>query len=258
MTARRCRLAGCFFALSVTFGCQPREANSDLRNFLQPSPTPTVVIPESPYTLSGTIIESGGGNPLADVLVETFGRTTLTNEKGFYEFQRLGRSDLSFNKEGFEAPGPIHVVMNRPMTVDVSLQRVIRAPAGQVLTATLFPNDPSFNVSGDTWAELEGWVCGPPCKVVRVAVPLSGRLRARVTWQPSGGDFGLMLAQGVGSATRRLTGAHGGTGDLTAEMPVTGGSDALAYFGRVDYSNPPYDTSLPTDLQFRLTTSISP
>ena len=53
----------CGFALSVTFGCQPRETNSDLRNFLQPSPTPTVVVPESPYTLSGTIIESGGGWP---------------------------------------------------------------------------------------------------------------------------------------------------------------------------------------------------
>ena len=80
--------------------------------------------------------------------------------------------------------------MNRPTVIDASLQRVIRAPANQVLTATLFPNDPSFNVSGDTWAELEGWVCGPPCKMVRVAMPLSGRVRARVTWPPSGTDFG--------------------------------------------------------------------
>ena len=255
MTARRYRLAVCAFALAVTFGCQRREDNSDLRNFLQPS---TPIVPESPYTLSGTVIESGGGNPLANVIVETFGRTTQTNESGFYELPRLGRTEITLSKEGFEAAGPIHVAMNGPMTVDVSLQRTIRAPASQVLTATLFPNDPSFNVSGDRFAELEGWVCGPPCKVVRVGVPLSGLLRARVTWQPSVSDFGLMFAQGVGSATRRLSGVWDASGDLSAEMPVTSGSDALVYFGRVDFSNPPKGTGLPMDLHFRLTTSISP
>ena len=258
MSARRYRLAAWIFALSVTLGCQPRETNSDLRNFLEPSPT-TPVIPESPYTLSGTIIESGAGTPLANVLVDAaFGRTTLTNESGFYEFPRLGRTDILFSKEGYEAPGPFRVVMNRPMTVDASLQRVIRAPASQALTATLFPNDPFFSVTGDILADLEGWVCGPPCKAVRVGVPLSGRLRARVTWQSSSSDFGLFLAQRIGSAAPRPFGSHGASGDLTTEMPATGGTDALVYFGRVDYSNPPNDTGLPTDLHFRLTTSISP
>ena len=213
--------------------------------------------------MSGTIIESGAGTPLANVLVETLGRTTLTNESGFYEFQRLGRTDISFSKEGFEAPGPFHVVMNRPRAIDANLQRVIRAPASQVLTATLFRNDRFLNVSGEIWADLDGWVCGPPCKVVRVAVPLSGRLRARVTWQPFGRDFDLMLAQGVGSARPSLTGAQGASGDLTAEMSVTGGTDARVYFGlfNLDFSfefNPANDTGLPMDLQFRLTTSISP
>jgi hypothetical protein len=254
----RLRLAECALALSVTLGCQPREPNSDLRNFLEPSPTPTVVVPESPYTLSGTIIEAGTGASLANVLVETVGRTTLTNESGFYEFTRLGRTDVSFSKDGFEAPGPFHVPMNRPTAIDASLQRVIRATADQALTATLFPNDPSFNVSGDPWADLDGWVCGPPCKVVRVAVPLSGRIRARVTWQPSGSDFGLFLAQRMGSAAPRLSGSHGASGDLIAEMSATGGTDARVYFGRVDYSNPPSGTKLTTDLQFSVTTSISP
>ena len=259
MTARRYGLAACVFALSVTPGCQPKEPNSDLRNVLQPSPTPTVVIPESPYTLSGTIIESGAGIPLANVLVEAFRRTTLTNESGFYEFPRLGRTDVSFSKEGFELLGPFSVAMNRPTIIDASLQRVISAPVGQVLTATLFPNDPFFNVSGDSFAELEGWVCGPPCKVVRVNVPLSGRLRARVTWQPFGSDLDLMLAQGVGTLARRLTGARGASGDLTAEMSVTSGSDARVYFGLFNFDfDPANDTRLPLDLQFRLTTSISP
>ena len=258
MIARRFRLAACAFALPVTLGCQPREPNSDLRNVLQPTPTPTVVVPESPYTLSGTVIEAGAGTPLAGVLVDTFGRTTLTNESGFYEFQRLGRTDISFSKDGFEAHGPFGVVMNRPTVIDASLQRVIRAPANQVLTATLFPNDPSFNVSGDTWAELEGWVCGPPCKMVRVAMPLSGRVRARVTWQPSGTDFGLFLAQRMGTAAPSLSGSHGPSGDLTAEISAAAGTDARVYFGRVDYSNPPNDTKLSTDLQFTLTASISP
>ena len=247
-TARRFRLAECAFALSVTLGCQPRQANSDLRNFLQPSPT--VVIPESPYTLSGTIIEAGTGAPLANVLVETVGRTTLTNESGFYEFPRLGRTDVSFSKDGFEAPGPFQAVMNRPTAIDASLQRVIRALANQALTATLFPNDPSFNVSGHTWADLDGWVCGPPCKLVRVAVPLSGRIRARVTWQPSGSDFGLFLAQRIGSDAPRLFASHGASGDLIAEMSATGETDARVYFGRVDSSNPPNDTKLSMDLPF--------
>ena len=210
MSARRYRLAACAFALSVTPGCQPREANSDLRNFLQPSPTPTVVIPESPRsTFVRHEYRIWRRDPLANVLVETLGRTTLTNESGFYEFQRLGRTDISFSKEGFGAPGPFHVVMNRPRAIDASLQRLIETPASQVLTATLFRNDPFLNVSGEIWADLDGWVCGPPCKVVRVAVPLSGPLRASVTWQPFGRDFDLMLAQGVGSARPSLAGGAG-------------------------------------------------
>ena len=260
MTARRFTLAAFAFALSVTPGCQPREANSDLRSFLQPSPTPTY--PESPWTLSGTIIESDSGNPLPNVLVETFRRTTLTNESGFFEFQRLGRGEVSFSKDGYEALGPFHVAMIRPMTVDVSLQRVIRAPASQVLTAVLFPNDPYFIVSGNPY-QMDEWWCGPPCKVVRVNVPLDSRLRARVTWQPFGRNFTLTLAQGVGSAARRVTGAQGVSGDLTAEMSVTGGTDALVYFGLFNFDfnmdfNPANETGLPMDLQFKLTTSISP
>ena len=79
----------------MTLGCQSREPNSDLANFLQPSRT----YPESPHTLSGTVVESGAGDPLADVLVETsHGRTTFTNESGFYEFRAIGRTDLYFQQ----------------------------------------------------------------------------------------------------------------------------------------------------------------
>ena len=256
----RHRLAAFAFVLSAALGCQSRDSNSDLRNFIRPSPTP--LPPESPYTLSGTIIESGAGGPIANVLVETTlgRRTTLTNERGFYEFDRLGSTTVSFSKEGFEAPGPFQMAMLHPMTLDASLQRVIRAPASQVLTAVLFPNDPYFNVRGDDMADNDGWVCGPPCKVVRVAVPLSGRLSARVTWQPSGSDFSLFLAQRIGAAAPRLAGAHGASGDLTREMSVTAGTDAFVYFGLIDVdSNPTIRKErLSMDVQFALTTSISP
>jgi hypothetical protein len=253
------KLAAFAFVLSAALGCQSRDSNSDLRNLIQPSPTPFT--PESPYTLSGTIIESGAGGPVANVLVETtVGRTTLTNERGFYEFDRLGRTTVSFSKEGFEAPGPFQMAMGHPMTLDASLQRVIRAPANRVLTAVLFPNDPYFNVRGDESADNDGWVCGPPCKVVRVAVPLSGRLSARVTWQPPGSDFSLFLAQRIGAAAPRLAGARGASGDLTREMSVTGGTDALVYFGLIDVDfNPTMRKErLSMDVQFALTTSISP
>ena len=45
------------------------------------------------------------------------------------------------------------MAMGHPMTLDASLQRVIRAPASRVLTAMLFPNDPYFNVRGDESAQ---------------------------------------------------------------------------------------------------------
>ncbi len=53
------------------------------------------------------------------------------------------------------------------------------------------------------------------------------------------------------------------SGDLTAEMSVTGGTDALVYFGLFNFDfnmdfNPANETGLPMDLQFKLTTSISP
>ena len=254
----RHRLASFAFALSVTLGCQSREPNSDLANFLQPSRT----LPESPYTLSGTIIESGAGGPLANVLVEsTHGRTTLTNESGFYEFREIGRTDLYFSNDGFETRGPLTAAMIGPTTIDAAMQQMIRVPASQVLTAILFPNDPYLNVRGDSdfLAGLDGWVCGPPCKVMRVAVPLSGRLRARVTWQQSSSDFSLFLAQRIGPATPTLTWGSGRPGDLTAEMPVTGGTDARVYFGLVQFDFPSTnDTKLAADVPFQLTTSISP
>ena len=70
--------------------------------------------------------------------------------------------------------------MIRPTTIDAAMQRVIRAPANRVLSAVLFQNDPYLNVIGgdDLQAVWDGWVCGPPCKLMRVAVRLSGRLRA--------------------------------------------------------------------------------
>ncbi len=250
----RHRLASFAFALSVTLGCQSREPNSDLTNFLQPSRT----LPESPFTLSGTIIESGAGGPLTNVLVEsTHGRTTQTNESGFYEFRAIGRTDLYFSKDGFEARGPLTAAMIRPTTIDATMQRIIKVPASQVLTAVLFPNDSYLSVNG-RWNELDGWWCGPPCKLVRVAVPLSGRLRARVTSQPSG-DFELFLAQRIGSAEPRLAWSRGVSGDLTAEMSVTGGTDALVYFGLFQFDFPSTNyTKLATDLPFQLTTSIAP
>jgi hypothetical protein len=239
----------------VTLGCEPRGLNTELATFLEP--TPDGFLAESPYTLSGTIVESGTAGPLAGVLVDALGgRTRLTNESGFFEFQRLGRADVYFSKEGFESPGPFRINMNRSTTITTGMQRTMRASANQVLTTLLFPNDPYFNLGGEVF---ETWTCGPPCKLVRIDVPFSGRLRARVAWQPSGGDFNLLLTHRVGSSAPPLTLPQRTSGGLTQEIAVTGGTEALVYFGLIDFDEDPLNgTGQSAELEFTLTMSISP
>ena len=105
------------------------------------------------------------------------------------------------------------------------------------------------------WTAVQGWCAFNGCRSDGATV------RARVTWQPFGRDFDLMLIQGV--ARPSLAGERGATGDLTAEISVTGGTEARVYFGLFNFDfnfdfNPASDTGLPMDLQFTLTTSISP
>jgi hypothetical protein len=235
-------------ALALTAGCQPKDSNSDLQTFLGPSPTG--FLPESPYTLKGTVTESGTGRPVADVRVDVAGRTTLTNDSGFYEFPGIGRSEVSFSKDGFEGPGPFFAAMSRPTTIDAHMQRIIRVVPPQALAATLFADDPLFRVIGHL---LGQWECGEPCKLIRVAVPRSGRLRARVSWQPSGGEFLLWVTQRIGPTDPEIA-WYGASGDLTAERPVIAGTDAFVYFGLNAQGEP----GVSIDVPFKLTTSIAP
>jgi hypothetical protein len=246
------KLCEACLVLAVALGCDP-QSNADLQTYLTPAPSP--LFPESPYTLSGTVTESGTARPLPNVLVETSGRTTMTNENGFYEFHGQGRSELWFNSDGFERPGPFFVGMSRPTAFNTSLHRVIRSTAGP-LSAVLFRDDPFFHMTGNF---LEDWVCGRPCKLIRVSVPSNGRLRARVTWPPADREFHLYITQ-VPSAASLIKFAAGSTGVLTAERPVVGGTDALVYFGLVDDEviDPQRPGDLPADVPFTLTTSIEP
>jgi hypothetical protein len=246
------RLCAAGFVLTMALGCDP-QSNADLQAAL--TPAPTRVVPDSPYTLWGTVTESGGGRPLANVLVETTGRTTVTNENGFYEFRGQGRSELSFNRDGFERPGPFLVGMSQPTTIDTSMHRAIRSAAGP-LSSVLFRDDPLFVLTSGPFSD---WWCGPPCKLIRVAVPSAGRIRARVSWQPTDTEFDLFITQGFPSSGSQIESAGGSSGALTAERTVTSGSDALVYFGAVlfeqDYNR---RVELPTDVPFTLTTSIGP
>jgi hypothetical protein len=83
------------FLLTFMLGCQPRQPNTELHDVLTPT-APRV--PEGPYTLRGTVTEFGTGRPLADVLVEASLQRTRTNENGYYEFPRMGRTEISFSK----------------------------------------------------------------------------------------------------------------------------------------------------------------
>ena len=101
--------------------------------------------------------------------------------------------------------------------------------------------------------------------MVWTAVQVGARRRAAQRPAPRSCDVAtirkrrLILAQRIGSAEPRLAWSRGVSGDLTAEMSVTGGTDALVYFGlfQFDFPSTSY-TKLATDLPFQLTTSIAP
>jgi hypothetical protein len=157
-------------------------------------------------------------------------------------FSRIGRTNISFRKDGYEPRGPLgDFLMDRNTTIDVRLARTVRIATGQLWSDTLFPDDNIYLVQGDF---LEGDYCGSPCKLVRIAVQSQGELTVSVTWEGSSSEFQLWVAGIEGR----------GTGTITVHREVQPG-EALVYFGRRAVGG--FVQTLAAPVTFQLTTSLA-
>jgi hypothetical protein len=157
-------------------------------------------------------------------------------------FSSIGRTNISYRKDGYEPRGPLgDFLMNRDTTVDVRLARTIRIATGQLWSDTLFPDDNIYLVQGDI---IEGDYCGSPCKLVRVAVRAQGELTVSITWEGSNSEFQLWVA---GMESR-------GSSTITMRRQVQPG-EALVYFGLPAVRGRVQTLAAP--VTFQLTTSLT-
>jgi hypothetical protein len=164
----------------------------------------------------------------------------MTGQDGSYRLQGLPAVNLRFEKDGFEAVGPVgswfrDVVMNR------TLQPVVRVAAGDRSELVLRRDDPGYDAVADS---LEWRFC-QPCKRIRVTVPRSGVLHVRVTHNASAVPLGLVW-EGEGSAYR-------GYPEISALAPVSAG-EVRVLVGLIGAD--PDAVTLRGDVRVRISTSF--
>lgn len=172
-------------------------------------------------TLSGTFVIAGrvrepaaGGIAGVRVVDTMSGRSATTDSDGEFSLAELPRlqAHLKVEKEGYE-PAELEAT---EANVDLPIQRVVRLTAGEtVKPSALAPFDLSYNVGTS--------ICSP-CRLIRVAVLQAGTLHVHVTWTVTASRLNL-FAEGQVVA--------GGTGELTADVPINAAREVLVYLGAV-------------------------
>jgi hypothetical protein len=170
-------------------------------------------------TLSGTFVIAGrvrepAAGGVADVrVVDTMsGRSATTDSDGEFSLAELPRlqAHLKVEKEGYE-PAELDATQ---ANVDLPIQHVVRLTAGEtVKPSALAPFDLSYNVGTSSCS---------PCRLIRVVVLQAGTLHVRVTWTVTASKLSL-FAEGQVVA--------GGTGELTADVPINAAREVLMYLG---------------------------
>ena len=116
------------------------------------------------HAVSGVVVESGGG-PLPGVVVTatSSGLSATTGASGAYQLAAPGPTSIDLAKAGYEPMTYGQFPLTRDTTVNGVLQPMLRMATAAHLTATIFPDDNVYPVSGGAALTL----CGP-CKVIHV------------------------------------------------------------------------------------------
>lgn len=170
-------------------------------------------------TLSGTFVIAGrvrepAAGGIADVrVVDTMsGRSATTDSDGEFSLAELPRlqAHLKVEKEGYE-PAELDATQ---ANVDLPIQRIVRLTAGEtVKPSPLAPFDLSYNVGTS--------ICSP-CRLIRVVVLQAGTVHVHVTWTVTASRLNLFAEGQV---------VTGGTGELTADVPINAAREVLMYLG---------------------------
>jgi hypothetical protein len=206
----------------ITFTYQQRSSGK----------TVTATLPGT-FVIAGRVREPGAG-PLSGVgIVDTMsGRSTTSDSDGQFFVAELPRLQAHFRaaKEGYE-PAEVGATQTN---VDLPLQRVVRLTAGEtVKPASLAPNDLSYTVGGSRCA---------PCRLIRVVVLQPGTVQVKVTWTVQASRLSL-FAEGQVVA--------GGTGELTADVPISAPREVLMYLGAAPPNTVPGHTSFTFETSVR-------
>lgn len=172
------------------------------------------VLPPGAFVVSGRVRlpGNGGGGQLLGVPGFTvtntdLGSSVLSNAQGRYTIVAAIGTRLTFEKSGFE---PAELVVSRP-TEEPTVQQLIRIPAGETATATIFENDVTYDPSPLFHCDN--------CRLIRVVSPAAGTLHVQINWTAS---FGA-LALWINGAQLDGTGPQ----PLIADVPVNAGESVL-------------------------------
>jgi len=99
----------------------------------------------------------------------------------------------------------------------VAMQKVMRVDVGSPQTTdVLWPDDVEYQVTGETFCQ--------PCRRIRLFSQTSGTIRIRITWTDSS-TLNLWVNGQMFPPT--------GTGEIVAQVPITGGNELIVYLGRI-------------------------
>jgi hypothetical protein len=84
-------------------------------------------------------------------------------------------------------------------------------------TDVLWPDDVEYQVTGETSCQ--------PCRLARLFSQTSGTIRIRITWTDVPSALNLWVNGRMFPPTA--------TGEIVAEVPITGGSELIVYLGKV-------------------------
>ncbi len=174
--------------------------------------TVTATLPGT-FVIAGRVREPAAGSVANVRVVDTMsGRSATTDSDGYFSLAELPRlqAHLKVEKEGYE-PAELDATQTN---VDLPLQRVVRLTAGEtVKPSALAPNDLSYNVGGSSCS---------PCRLIRVVVLQAGTVHVHATWAVTASKLSLFVEGRVSA---------GGTGELTADVPIDGPREVLMYVG---------------------------
>lgn len=209
-----------FGATWISFTYQQRSSGT----------TVTATLPGT-FVIGGRVREPGvGGLPNVDIVDTMSGRSATSDSEGLFFLAELPRPQAHFRaaKEGYE-PAEVSATQTN---VDLPIQRVVRLTAGEtVKPAALAPNDLSYTVSGNRCS---------PCRLIRVVVLQPGTVQVHVTWT----NLSRLSLFAEGQVVA------GGTGELTADVPINAPREVLMYLGAAVGAAPPNSVSGHTAFTF--------